>query len=94
MATLEIIGINSPYYDLRINIDGVNYDQTISSDLKGMALADFVLDYAQKYASEIALLHQLPDELINWNAEAMKAFIEQVPAPLEKVGFMQKLFGG
>lgn len=48
MASASIIEENKPYYTVRCTCHGVDYDQTIVSELSGKELAAFVQTYADE----------------------------------------------
>lgn len=53
MADYQIISQNGPYYTILVTVNGVEYQQTIVSDLKDTALEAFMQSYADAYQSGI-----------------------------------------
>lgn len=51
MATCNIITDTAPYYTILVEFDGLQFEQTIVSNLKGAALTAFLQSYCDSYAS-------------------------------------------
>jgi hypothetical protein len=52
MATFEIIETNTPYYRIRVEFQGNQFEQTIISSKTGAALTTQLQEYADKYEAD------------------------------------------
>lgn len=52
MATFEIIETNKPYYRIRVEFQGNQFEQTIVSLKTGAALTAQLQDYADQYEAD------------------------------------------
>lgn len=51
MATFEIVSNHAPYYQIRVEFDGMSFDQLIFSNQVGEALQTQLQAYADAYAA-------------------------------------------